>query len=575
MSASGPGIEMGDGGTDAYRTVLVAPSSTATIQAAPSSTSAATPTVAPHGIHRVSSGSSWAKPRVADSSSLELADGGSPTRSSDPVDHEHHRKIPHSRAAARLSHTKEPPPPPPGINGGKWNNSWDPQNLPSFKERWTSFSSTTTAHGLYQAMDARYPRACRFTLWMLVTLAGIAVFAWATSQQYGDVGQYPVVIETNTTVSPTMDLPQVSICTFAESSWDPDPQVMLDAFVIDCYISKFTGSNFSCTPDTGYWQVLNSSWNTFGYSNCFTLFGIGSKLPPASAAFVSAGYKNSLEVVVDLSLGDSTRVIHSSFFDGVQVSIQPSTQFSLPMTGFTASPGSNTVIAISARTATRLNSPFNPETGGCSTDQRFTQEICQQLCNSFSIFNELAQKAAAAAAGTSNNDDDPTGGLPPSYYTNMTEADIAAGYTCPSQCQPACFQEDYSVSTSSRAATFAFEEYYCNDNLNRGLCLQNVTDPSEPCALDPDNDLCLPDPKQFANRVVSLTIYPATLSVSNMAETPKYQPWSIISGVGGNLGLMLGFSLLTVLEWAEFFLFGTCLYPLYARCLRSKPWSEY
>jgi Amiloride-sensitive sodium channel len=271
-----------------------------------------------------------------------------------------------------------------------------------------------------------------------------------------------------------------------------------------------------------------------------------------------------MEIMLDVGFGQRGNGGDNLFADGVQIAIQPSNQFPLPVTGFTAAPGQNTVASISKRTISRQNLPYNPETKGCSNDQRYTMESCQQLCSSHQLLNQLVAQG------------------PTDLFTNVTLAqfkesvveDQQSGFICPQQCSPSCFQEEYSVSTSLRSQTKDFRTQQCNANTWRNLCLQNATDPSQVCAYDPNQPgQCLPDPVEFAERVVSLTVYPSTLSVVNVNESPKYQAWSILSGIGGNLGLLLGFSLLTVFEWAEFFLFGTCCYRYYAKCLRSKPWS--
>lgn len=102
---------------------------------------------------------SWAKPRIVPANDQQTAAQETPADDAEPK-----AKKRHSRIAMRMAFTM-----------GSSSDS-DPsdvaQRLPTFKERFAAFSAMTTAHGFASAMDTRYPRVCRFVIWMLFTVAG-------------------------------------------------------------------------------------------------------------------------------------------------------------------------------------------------------------------------------------------------------------------------------------------------------------------------------------------------------------------------------------------------------------------
>ncbi|KAL9982892.1 hypothetical protein ACROYT_G005003 [Oculina patagonica] len=54
------------------------------------------------------------------------------------------------------------------------------------------------------------------------------------------------------------------------------------------------------------------------------------------------------------------------------------------------------------------------------------------------------------------------------------------------------------------------------------------------------------------DNIVSLDIYFQDMSYDEIEQTPVFEPWTLIANLGGNFGLFLGMSILTILEFVEF-----------------------
>ncbi|KAL9969463.1 hypothetical protein ACROYT_G021683 [Oculina patagonica] len=54
------------------------------------------------------------------------------------------------------------------------------------------------------------------------------------------------------------------------------------------------------------------------------------------------------------------------------------------------------------------------------------------------------------------------------------------------------------------------------------------------------------------DNIISLDIYFQDMSYDEIEQTPVFQGWTLIANLGGNFGLFLGMSILTILEFVEF-----------------------
>lgn len=67
------------------------------------------------------------------------------------------------------------------------------------------------------------------------------------------------------------------------------------------------------------------------------------------------------------------------------------------------------------------------------------------------------------------------------------------------------------------------------------------------------------------DNVVSLIVYPQSLETTEMSESATVELAGLLSGIGGNIGLFLGISGMTLIEWLEFFAIAACTYTCCAK----------
>merc|ERR1712146_799523 len=58
---------------------------------------------------------------------------------------------------------------------------------------------------------------------------------------------------------------------------------------------------------------------------------------------------------------------------------------------------------------------------------------------------------------------------------------------------------------------------------------------------------------QYAKQnMVTVSVFPETMSVVRVKEEPKVELITLLSQLGGNIGLFIGVSFMTICEWLEF-----------------------
>ncbi|XP_078357599.1 acid-sensing ion channel 1-like [Oculina patagonica] len=115
---------------------------------------------------------------------------------------------------------------------------------------------------------------------------------------------------------------------------------------------------------------------------------------------------------------------------------------------------------------------------------------------------------------------------------------------CKKNCQQPCEHTEYETSLS-------------NAGLQRDVFIKKLSS-------SPNVTVDFPFYKNFMNmsysekkeyiddNIVSLDVYFGDLSYDEIEQTPVFETWTLISNLGGNFGLFLGMSILTVLEFIDF-----------------------
>ena len=120
------------------------------------------------------------------------------------------------------------------------------------------------------------------------------------------------------------------------------------------------------------------------------------------------------------------------------------------------------------------------------------------------------------------------------YYWHFVTCVDELGVTmdnAPCDCTPLCDYTDYQLQISSTD----YPNVMAVDNARR-------------------NNLSVTSRDELRARHVELQVYFSSLTVTEVKQNRKYEVWDIISSVGGTMGLFLGMSLLSVVEFLDYML---------------------
>jgi hypothetical protein len=118
------------------------------------------------------------------------------------------------------------------------------------------------------------------------------------------------------------------------------------------------------------------------------------------------------------------------------------------------------------------------------------------------------------------------------YSNNLTESDA---YKCIKSCPIECSKEIFTYTTSQvNSLSQDFAENYLNHEVIKSKFVDRT-----------------PTFNDIKNGLVSLKIYYDTLSYTEIQESPSITEISLVSNIGGTLGLFLGISLLSFIEIFE------------------------
>ncbi|XP_078372158.1 epithelial sodium channel subunit alpha-like isoform X1 [Oculina patagonica] len=122
---------------------------------------------------------------------------------------------------------------------------------------------------------------------------------------------------------------------------------------------------------------------------------------------------------------------------------------------------------------------------------------------------------------------------------------------CSTSCPPPCSQEEFKISTSYAVwPSEHYEDYYQADLERRGKFVWA-------------------DVGSYRKNVLKIQVFFEELNVELITEERSYELADFASDIGGQLGLWIGFSVLTIAEFLEFF--GLLFFLLVKKCSsRSK-----
>jgi len=122
------------------------------------------------------------------------------------------------------------------------------------------------------------------------------------------------------------------------------------------------------------------------------------------------------------------------------------------------------------------------------------------------------------------------------YWDKFVASEIGCTDYCPIQ----CYSSDFKITTS--AASFP-------NPMTADTYIQYLT-PGQRNATQSDEE----DLKMIKENLVSVYLYFSTLNTRVISQAPSYQMDSVLNDLGGQLGLWIGLSVMTIFELVEFIL---------------------
>ncbi|XP_031550129.1 acid-sensing ion channel 1A-like isoform X2 [Actinia tenebrosa] len=320
------------------------------------------------------------------------------------------------------------------------------------------------------------------------------------------------------------------------------------------WLSPCTWRGKTCSP-------LNfTSFVNLKMGQCYT-FNSGKKGQPKLKSVVS-GPTNGLRLKLNLEEEDHVSndyVLESGF----KVLVHDQNEY--PMIegaeGFALQPGTHTFAALREKRFKNLPTPY--KTNCASPDQPFNK----YFSFSYSInacFKQCMHEYIIGKCGCQALDNiihgvelcsvkDAFDCLYPTIPNDFPDNVVKCSNTCPEPCEYTKYEAKLSYAAP---VDNAFSRAFSSSRL-----ITNLTSESFKTFLNRTEK----DKQEFIrNNVVSLDVFFESLGYDVIEQKPVFDDWALIGAVGGTLGLFLGTSILTGLEFLDFL--ASCL----IRALRRK-----
>ncbi|XP_070542008.1 amiloride-sensitive sodium channel subunit alpha-like [Ptychodera flava] len=297
-------------------------------------------------------------------------------------------------------------------------------------------------------------------------------------------------------------------------------------------------NNFQCSPSNFTYLM-----NTF-YGNCYT-FNSATGSPALSTNFAGSTHGLTLELFVeqDEYLDSVTQSA------GVRVTIHSQDETPFPEdNGFNIEPGKLTSVGITMGKTVRLPHPFTDCVSADTTEHEiafknsYSVEACMKSC----LLTHIAEACNCTDGRYPKPDDYEDVGH--CQYQNeeqrqcVSSADMlyeANRLAC--DCPPKCLTVSYAKETSSAVWPSSNSEDYVRGTLrSRSSKLRSLIEEQERTGQD-----------LLEKNVLKLAVYFRDLTHQAISQSQLYTKMSLVSDIGGNLGLWIGLSVLTIMEFVE------------------------
>ncbi|XP_071488657.1 acid-sensing ion channel 1C-like [Diadema antillarum] len=312
----------------------------------------------------------------------------------------------------------------------------------------------------------------------------------------------------------------------------------LDDMLLSCYFQ-----NFPCFPEnfTHFYNYM--------YGNCFT-FNSGSKGRVLNVSKIGPLYGLSLELYIDQSEYIST--IQPSA--GIRLLIHNQHEMPFPEDqGINLAPGAHTSVGLSLVDIERLGHPYT----NCSLDfaegnifrDKFSHlDYSRSTCEKNCFFKGVLENCKCADPRYRYDNSIPV------CNTSIPRIDecvdqIEENYTLgliPCNCTMPCRQQNYHYTIS--------EAHWPNDGYMDEV-KEGIAEISDSLRRQ-----LTQDPNFIEDNVVKVGVFYDNLQFQYIYQTPAYDWYSLVSDLGGQVGLWIGVSVLTIFEFVEL------VYDLFKLC---------
>ncbi|XP_012942490.1 degenerin deg-1-like [Aplysia californica] len=415
------------------------------------------------------------------------------------------------------------------------------------------FSESTSMHGLQRAVssESKWKRP----LWAALVLAGACLATFNLSQTLKDFLHNPTTTQTSVHYNPDMEFPVITICNL-----NPFRSSLINAVTDSDFIENLWRNPGNFT----YEDVVDLTWQYYKMKNVSVThqleatvmtckFGTGPRgygkfLPSFNLKYTTKpGPSNGLILELNVQQSEYLSATESA---GFKIAVRPRDTLAFPEDqGLIVMPGTNTNIGLKKVEMSRTPPPYsacveltdepNVELNMFSFTEgtRYTAEACRKTC----YMRELVRQCGCCDLHFI---------CPPEIYNNISFCNATntdefvckkqvlkmfekGELDCLSRCLPPCEEVVYDVALST------------------AIWPSNNAIPYKMTALGFDQANLNTAMSEMKRNFLRVAIFYEDLAVRRVESRPSYDWNRLLSDIGGQLGLWLGFSILTAMEWLE------------------------
>ncbi|KAL9964423.1 hypothetical protein ACROYT_G028064 [Oculina patagonica] len=419
-----------------------------------------------------------------------------------------------------------------------------PSKSAAITKRWSIFVGASTLHGLHYVFTSR--TLVRRILWALLLVSSMAWFSFQSSKLLRKYFSYPVTTKVSLEYEDTPDFPAVTICNFNRFK----RSVIMEKGY-DQLLSQFEKKSFGLQAENDAIDLAN--YTDFNFTEFHLIAGhqINDTLLGCVWSGQMCDYRNFTPVLTDMGLchtfnsgKNGERILKvkqagSTFGLTLSLNVQQKEYYGVMATsaglkilihhqdtppmvsqlGFAVGPGTSTFAAIRKQRVLNLPDPYesnclNETIRDMPDYPEYTIPSCTFICQS----KYVIEKCGCREDGMPDN------------FNRMKDYQC----DCPVPCDEISFKPVLSYAAyPSHSLVSRVSKIFFPDGI----------------ALTPD--IIKQTQEYMSQNMLELRVYFQELNYQVIQETPAYDSESLLGEIGGQVGLCVGASLLTVVEFFD------------------------